>query len=67
LILVAAGVCDHQAEVRVDHALLRLEVPALDPLFQLDLLSGSQERVLRDLVEEELEGVGGRRDELSGR
>ena len=48
---------DDQAQVRVDHALLGLEVAALDRLRQLDLLVGAQQRVAPDLVEEQLERV----------
>ena len=50
---------DDQAQVRVDEPLLRLEVAALDRLGDLDLLVGGQQRMPADLVEEELQGVGG--------
>jgi hypothetical protein len=43
--------------------ILRLLVPALDPLGQLDLLGRRQQRVAPGLVQEELQGVGrGRRE-----
>ena len=65
--LVPLGDRHDEPEVRVDHALLRLEVSALDPLRELDLLLGGQERVAADLVEEELEAVGGRGGERAVR
>src|SRR5829696_1408839 len=49
-----------EAQVRLDHPLLRLHVAALDPLGELDLLSGGQERVTAGLAQEELERVGRR-------
>ena len=56
---------DDEPQVRVDHALLRLEVALLDPLGELDLLVGGQQRVAADLVEEELERVGRRGRQLA--
>jgi hypothetical protein len=56
---------DDEPQVRVDHALLRPEVALLDPLRELDLLVGRQERIAPDLVEEELEGIGGRHRQLA--
>ena len=56
---------DHEPEVRVDHQLLRLAVAALDPLRELDLLLGGQELVAADLVEEQLQRVGGRVGEIA--
>ena len=53
--LVAAGLGDDQAQVGVDHALLGLEVAALDPLGEFDLLGGGQQRVDPSLLEEQLE------------
>ena len=53
-----------QAQVRVDHALLRLPVTTLDPLRELDLFGRGQERIPPDLAHEERERVGGRH--LSG-
>ena len=53
---------DDEAEVRLDHPLLREHVAALDLLRELDLLRGGQERVLAGLAEEELERVGRRLD-----
>jgi hypothetical protein len=53
--LVAAGLRDHEAQVRVDHPFLGLEVAALDALGQLNLLGRSQQRVQTRLAQEELE------------
>jgi RNA polymerase sigma factor (sigma-70 family) len=55
----------HQAQVRVDHPLLGLEVPLLDPLRELHLLQRGQKRMTADLVQEELERVGRRHCELT--
>ena len=52
---VAACDVDHEAQVGRDHPVLRLEVAALDALGELDLLSGSEQRVLRGLLEEQLQ------------
>ena len=57
---------DDQAQVRVDHALLGGDVALLDPLGELDLLGGGQQRVAADLVEEELQRVGGHVASSSG-
>ena len=51
---------DDQAQVGLDHPLLRLHVAALDPLGELDLLGCGQERVPAGLAQEELERVGRR-------
>src|SRR5207248_4038676 len=51
---------DDEAEVRLDHPLLLLLVAALDPLGELDLLRGRQERMAPRLAQEELERVGRR-------
>ena len=51
---------DDEAEVRLDHPLLRLGIAALDALRQLDLLRRRQERVAAGLAQEELERVGRR-------
>jgi hypothetical protein len=45
---------DDQAQVRLDQPLFRVRIAALDPLRQLDLLGGIQERVPAQLAEEEL-------------
>ena len=55
---------DDEAEVGVDHPLLRRLVAALDPLRELDLLPGREERVAGHLVQEELERVRRRHREL---
>jgi hypothetical protein len=57
--LVAVALCDRddQAQVGLDHPLLRIEVAALDALGEIDLLAGREQPGLRDPVEEELKGV----------
>jgi hypothetical protein len=60
LVAVVLGDRDHEPEVRLDHALLGGAFAALDPLRELDLLRGSEQRVAAGLAEEELERVGGR-------
>jgi hypothetical protein len=57
--LVAAGELDDQAQVRVDHPLLRREVAALDALRELDLLLPREQGIAARLIQEELEAVGG--------
>ena len=49
---------DDEAQVRVDHALLRRLVAALDALRERDLLGRRQQLVLAHVLEEELERVG---------
>jgi hypothetical protein len=48
---------DDEAQVRVDHALLRRAVAALDLLGELDLLGRRQQLVLAELVHEQVERV----------
>ena len=50
---------DHEPQVRVDHPLLRDEVAPLDALGEGDLVGGGEQLVAADLVEEELQAVGG--------
>ena len=57
--LVAARLRHDQTEVRVDHPLLGLEVALLDPLGQLDLLCGGQQRIRAGAAQEQLQGVPG--------
>src|SRR3712207_8063729 len=45
---VALGDVHDEAQVRLDHVLLGVEVPALDALGELDLLAGGEERHLPD-------------------
>ena len=60
--LVAAGLSYDEPQVRVDHALLGRQVSALDPLCELDLLCGRQERVDAGPAEKQRQGVrSGRR------
>ena len=49
---------DDEAQVRLDHLLLRAVVAALDPLRELDLLRGGEQVDLADVLEEELQRVG---------
>ena len=49
---------DDEAEVRLHHLLLRAVVSALDPLRQLDLLSGGEQVDLADVLQEELQRLG---------
>jgi hypothetical protein len=72
--LIATRLRHDQAEVRVDHLLLRLEVAALDALRELDLLGRRQQGVLAGASQEQRERVrragrlerGAGRDELGG-
>jgi hypothetical protein len=57
--LIAPGLRDDQPEVRVDHPLLGLEVTALDPLGELDLLSRREQGVDPGPAQEQLERLGG--------
>src|SRR4051812_29982127 len=50
---------DDQSEVRLDHLLLRVEIAALDALRELDLLGGGEQADLPDVLEEELQRIGG--------
>jgi hypothetical protein len=54
-----------QAEVRVDHQLLRLAIAALDALRELDLLGRRQQPVTPRLVQEELQRIRGCRGKLT--
>ena len=54
-VLVLASVRDHQPEVGVDHLLLGLQIPALDPLRQVDFLSCGEQRMAGRLAEEQLQ------------
>ena len=58
LVAVALRDRDDEAQVRLDHRLLRRVLAALDPLRELDLLRRGQERHLADVLEEELQRVG---------
>ena len=58
LVAVALRDRDDEAEVRLDHRLLRGVVAALDPLRELDLLGRREERHLADVLQEELQRVG---------
>ena len=58
LVAVALRDRDDEAQVRLDHLLLRAVVAALDPLRELDLLRGGEQVDLADVLQEELERVG---------
>src|SRR5207248_11646592 len=47
LIAVVLGDRNHQAQVRLDHPLLRGAVAALDPLRELGLLCGREQRMIQ--------------------
>ena len=68
--LVAVALCDRddEAQVRLDHRLLRAVVAALDPLRELDLLRRGQQVDLADVLQEQLQRVGRdvRRVEVDG-
>src|SRR5919106_9472 len=65
--LVALRDRDDEPQVRVDHLLLGGEVAALDSLGELDLVLCGQQRIAADLVQEQLEAVGGRDREAAVR
>ena len=58
LVAVVLGDRDDQTQVGFDHLLLRVEVAALDPLGQIDLLLRGQQAHLADVLEEQLQRVG---------
>src|SRR5215216_1779029 len=49
---------DDQAQVGLDHLLLRVEVAALDPAREVDLLLRGEQTDLADVLQEQLKGVG---------
>ena len=53
---------DDEAQVRLDHLRLRLHVAALDPLREVDLLVGGEQRHLADLAQVEAQRVERRLD-----
>ena len=62
LVAVVLRYRDDESEVRLDHALLRIHVAALDPFRELDLLRRGKQLVPARLAEEQLQRVGGRLD-----
>ena len=50
---------DDQPQVRLDHLLFRVQLPALDPLGEIDLLLGAQQPHLADALHQQLKGIGG--------
>ena len=58
LVAVALRDRDHEAQVRLDHGLLRDVVAALDLLRELDLLRRGQQVDLADVLQEQLQRVG---------
>src|SRR3954451_2770296 len=59
LVAVVLGDRDDQAQVRLDHLLLGVEVATLDALGEIDLLLRREQTDLADVLQEELKGVGG--------
>ncbi len=59
LVPVALRDRDDEAQVRLDHLLLGTVVAALDALGELDLLGCSEQVDLADVLQEELQRVGG--------
>src|SRR4051812_30132506 len=59
LVAVVLGDRDDEPEIRLDHLLLGIEVAALDALGQIDLLLRCEEPDLADVLQEQLERVGG--------
>ena len=51
-----------EPQVRLDHAMLRLDVASLDSLGERNLLGRGQQGVQRDLAEEQLEAIWAWRD-----
>ncbi len=49
---------DDEPQVGLDHLLLRVEVAALDPAREVDLLLGGEQADLADVLQEQLKGVG---------
>src|SRR5213592_882655 len=58
LVAVPLGDRDDEAQVRLDHLLLRFMLAALDALRELDLLGGGEKVDLADVLQEELQRVG---------
>src|SRR5829696_7114311 len=54
LVAVVLGDRDDQAQVGLDHLLLRVEVAALDPAREVDLLLGGEQADLADVLQEQL-------------
>src|SRR3954447_15009376 len=59
LVAVVLGDRDDQAQVGLDHLLLRVQVAALDLAREVDLLLGREQPDLADVLEEQLEAVRG--------
>ena len=60
MVAIVLGVGDDEPQVGLDHLLLGVEFPSLDPLRQRKLLRSRKQRDLADALEEELKGVGRR-------
>src|SRR4029078_10164887 len=50
---------DDEPQVGLDHLLLCVEVAALDPAREVDLLLGREQPDLADVLQEQLKGIGG--------
>ena len=59
LVAVALRDRDDEAKVGLDHLLLGVEVPALDPLGETDLFLGGEQPQLADVLQEQLKRIGG--------
>ena len=59
LVAVVLGDRHHKAQVRLHHLLLGVEVAALDPLGEIDLLLSSQQAYLANVLEEQLQRISG--------
>src|SRR4051794_29294853 len=59
LVAVVLGDRDDQAEVGLDHLLLRVQVAALDAPREVHLFLGREQPDLADVLQEELKAVGG--------
>ncbi len=58
LVAIVLGDRDDQPQVGLHHLLLGIEIAALDPLGQIDLLLSGQQTHLADVLEEQLQRVG---------
>ena len=58
LISIVLGDRNDQAQIRLDHLPLGVEVTTLDPLRQTDLLLRRQQTHLADVLQEQLKGIG---------
>src|SRR5205807_9296685 len=57
-VTVVLGDGDHEPEIRLHHLLLGVEIAALDPLREIDLLLCGEQTHLADVLQEQLKGIG---------